>query len=231
MTSLPRGRRRPRCTDETTPSTSTSSRTRWAPSSGDWKTTQRARLSLVKGVRAGRAEVRWRLQAPSGAPAQGRRVRVVGGCCSHGESKREVADRGAHRRGALGGGEAEAENRGEKRRLAVVENKVGRNFSSPSDVKIRPASTVHAAYGRCGNVATRGECGDGATTRVFKQWVRLTGGPSPFFEFSRVLIFQILKFKMVTLTLSKIHQTLHRVSWKHKEQLSFLSQFQIPSGL
>jgi hypothetical protein len=34
-----------------------------------------ARLSPVKGVRAGRAEARWRLRAPSGAPAQGRRVR------------------------------------------------------------------------------------------------------------------------------------------------------------
>jgi hypothetical protein len=29
----------------------------------------------VKGVRVGREEARWRLRAPSGAPAQGRRVR------------------------------------------------------------------------------------------------------------------------------------------------------------
>jgi hypothetical protein len=36
-----------------------------------------------------------------------RRVRVVGGCCSHGESKREAADGGAHRRGVLDGEEAE----------------------------------------------------------------------------------------------------------------------------
>jgi hypothetical protein len=37
-----------------------------------------------------------------------RRVRVVGGCYGRGELRREVADGGAHRRGALGGGEAEA---------------------------------------------------------------------------------------------------------------------------
>jgi hypothetical protein len=36
-----------------------------------------------------------------------RRVRVVGGCCSRGESKREAADGGPHRRGALDGDEAE----------------------------------------------------------------------------------------------------------------------------
>jgi hypothetical protein len=106
----------------------------------------------VKGVGAGSAETRWRLRAPSSAPAQGRKVRVVGGCCGRGESKREGANGGAHWRGMLGGGEAEAENRGRKRRLAVVENKVGRNFSRPSGVKIRSASTVHAACGRCGSV-------------------------------------------------------------------------------
>jgi hypothetical protein len=36
-----------------------------------------------------------------------RRVRVVGGCCSHGESKGETADGGAHRCGALDGDGAE----------------------------------------------------------------------------------------------------------------------------
>jgi hypothetical protein len=36
-----------------------------------------------------------------------RRVRVVGGCCSHAESKREAADGGAHRHGALDRDEAE----------------------------------------------------------------------------------------------------------------------------
>jgi hypothetical protein len=30
-----------------------------------------------------------------------------------------------------------------------------------------------------GGVATRGERGDEAMARVFKRWVRLTGGPSP----------------------------------------------------
>jgi hypothetical protein len=37
-----------------------------------------------------------------------RSVRVVGGCCSRGESKWEAADGGAHRCGALNGDEAEA---------------------------------------------------------------------------------------------------------------------------
>jgi hypothetical protein len=134
-------------------------------------------------------------------------------------------------RGALGGGEAEAENRGGKRHLAVVENKVGRNFSSPSGVKIRSASAVHATCGQCGSVATHGECSDGATTRVFKRWVRPTGGPSPLSEFSRFSIFQILKSKIVTFPMSKIHQTLHRDILRHKEQLSFLFQLQITSGL
>jgi hypothetical protein len=73
---------------------------------------QGARLSPVKGVGAGRAEARWRLRAPYGVPTQGRRVRVVRGCCSHGELWREAADGGAHQRGALGGGEADVENRG-----------------------------------------------------------------------------------------------------------------------
>jgi hypothetical protein len=76
-----------------------------------------------------------------------------------------------------------------------------------------------------------GERGDGATTHVFKRWVRMTGRPSPLFKFLRFLIFQTLKSKMVSLLLSKIHQTLHRDSLKHKEQIYFLSQLQIPSGL
>jgi hypothetical protein len=53
---------------------------RWdvAASGGGWKTAWGARLSPVKGVGAGRAEARWWLRAPSGAPAQGRRVRGGG---------------------------------------------------------------------------------------------------------------------------------------------------------
>jgi hypothetical protein len=50
----------------------------------------------LKGVRVARAEALWWLRAPSGTPAQGRRVRGEKGCCGHGESKREVADGGAH---------------------------------------------------------------------------------------------------------------------------------------
>jgi hypothetical protein len=71
---------------------------RWdvAASGGGCKTARGARLSLVKGVGAGGAEVWWWLRAPFGAPAQGRRVRGVKGCCGRGESKREAADGGAH---------------------------------------------------------------------------------------------------------------------------------------
>jgi hypothetical protein len=36
-----------------------------------------------------------------------------------------------------------------------VENKVERDFSSPSGVKIRTTSVVNATYGRSGNVAMR----------------------------------------------------------------------------
>jgi hypothetical protein len=71
----------------------------------------------VKGVGAGRAEAGWQFRAPSGVPAQRRRVRVVGGCCGRGESRREAADRGAHRRGALGVAAVNGEaSRGERRR-------------------------------------------------------------------------------------------------------------------
>jgi hypothetical protein len=141
----------PRCTGETTPSTSTSTCThqtptqwrgarevtgrwerlwahrrcgrfrhtrasrasrpvekqpvRWdaATSSGGWKTARGARLSPVKGVEAGRVEVRWRLRAPSGATVQGRRVKGEKGCCGHGESKREATDGGAHQVWAIHG--------------------------------------------------------------------------------------------------------------------------------
>jgi hypothetical protein len=57
----------------------------------------------------------------------------------------------------------------------------------------------------------------------------LTSGPQLHFEFSRFSIFQTLKSKIGTFPLSKIHQILHRDSWKHKEQLSFLAQLQMPS--
>jgi hypothetical protein len=55
-------------------------------------------------------------------------------------------------------------------------------------------------------------------------------GPGAFLKISRFSIFQTLKFKTVTFPMSKIHQILHRHSWKHKEQLPFLAQLQIPSG-
>jgi hypothetical protein len=77
-------------------------------SGGDWKMARGVRLSPVKGVEEGRAEAQWRLRALSGASVQGRRVWGVSGCCGRGESKGEAADGGAHRHGALGGGEEEA---------------------------------------------------------------------------------------------------------------------------
>jgi hypothetical protein len=40
-----------------------------------------------------------------------------------------------------------------------------------------------------------------------------------------------LKFKMVTFPMYRIYLTFHIDSLKHKEQLSFLSQLQIPSEL
>jgi hypothetical protein len=42
---------------------------------------------------------------------------------------------------------------------------------------------------------------------------------------------QNLKFETVTFPMSKILKTFHRDSLRYKEQLSFLSQLQIPSGL
>jgi hypothetical protein len=90
---------------------------RWdvAVSGGDWKMAWGVRLSPVKGVGAGKAEARWWLRAPFGAPAQGRRVRVLRGCYDRGELKREAVDGLAHQRGMHGGGEAEAAwNRAER---------------------------------------------------------------------------------------------------------------------
>jgi hypothetical protein len=77
---------------------------RWdvAANGGGWKMARGARLSPVKGARVGRAEAQWWLQAPSGALAQGRRVRG-GGYCGHGESKREATDGGAHQVWAIHG--------------------------------------------------------------------------------------------------------------------------------
>jgi hypothetical protein len=71
----------------------------------------------VNCVGAGRVEAGWRFRAPSGVPAQRRRVRVVGGCCGRGESRREATDGGAHRRGALSVAAVNGEaSRGERRR-------------------------------------------------------------------------------------------------------------------
>jgi hypothetical protein len=65
----------------------------------------------------------------------------------------------------------------------------------------------------------------------FKRRLRLTSGPRHFFDLSRFSILQTLKFKIVTFPMSKLHQFFHRDSWKHREQLSFLAQLQIPRGL
>jgi hypothetical protein len=65
---------------------------------------------------------------------------------------------------------------------------------------------------------------------AFKRWVRLTGGPSPISDFLKIFKQPNLKSKMVTFPLSNIHKNLNIDILKHKEQLSFLSQLQIPSG-
>jgi hypothetical protein len=65
---------------------------------------------------------------------------------------------------------------------------------------------------------------------LFKQLPRLTSGPRLFSDFSRFSIFQIFKSKSVTFPLSKLRQYLQVDRLKHKEQLFFLSQLQIPLG-
>jgi hypothetical protein len=56
-------------------------------------------------------------------------------------------------------------------------------------------------------------------------------GPATFLIFFKIFHLANLKFKKVTFSMSKIHQILHRDSWKKKEQLSFLEQLQTPKGL
>jgi hypothetical protein len=48
---------------------------------------------------------------------------------------------------------------------------------------------------------------------------------------SRAAIAPALIFKLVAFLMSKFRQIFHRDSWKHKEQLFFLAQLQIPKGL
>jgi hypothetical protein len=57
------------------------------------------------------------------------------------------------------------------------------------------------------------------------------GRPGFISKFEGFSLTQTLKFETVTFPTSKIHQTLHRDILKDKEQLSFLSQLQIPSEL
>jgi hypothetical protein len=76
---------------------------------------QRRGLDKGAGSEALTGDGRWGGQCSGGVAVPSssrcsyarRRVRVVGGCCSRGESKREAADGGAHRRGALDGDKAE----------------------------------------------------------------------------------------------------------------------------
>jgi hypothetical protein len=64
----------------------------------------------------------------------------------------------------------------------------------------------------------------------FNRFLRLTSGPGFISIFQLFSLTQTLKYEMVTFPWYKIHQTLHRDSLKHKEQLSFLSQLQIPQN-
>jgi hypothetical protein len=110
------------------------------------------------------------------------------------------------------------------------EEKWERPSSAVPTCGIRPASPRGAA-------ATSGVWSPSAVAhvhwrplRAVKRCLSLTSGPRLHFEFPRFSIFQTLKSKMVTFPLLKIQQILHRDIWKHKEQLSFLAQLQIPSG-
>jgi hypothetical protein len=81
---------------------------RWdaATSGGGWKMTRGVRLSPVKGVGVGRAEARWWLRAPSGAPAQRREKRRMEELTRYGPSTAAHASGGtppvASRRGSTG---------------------------------------------------------------------------------------------------------------------------------
>jgi hypothetical protein len=52
-----------------------------------------------------------------------------------------------------------------------------------------------------------------------------------FFYLSRFSNTHILIFKLMTFLMSKIHEILHKDICKHREQLSILTQLQIPKGL
>jgi hypothetical protein len=115
-----------------------------------------------------------------------RRVRVVGGCCSRGESKREVADGGAHRRGPLDGDGAEVKRTaasGEVERwlnglfqLERCGDKVDldgtRGLRSGSSVAMRWRA---AAQLSCARVAS--------VQRPIKRCWTLTSGPSAILNF------------------------------------------------
>jgi hypothetical protein len=82
--------------------------------------------------------------------------------------------------------------------------------------------------------ARGGGSGRAAVTPVTRR--RLSGawdwqvGPT-FFYLLRFSNTHTLIFELVTFLMSKFRQIFHMDSWKHKEQLSFLPQLQIPKGL
>jgi hypothetical protein len=66
---------------------------------------------------------------------------------------------------------------------------------------------------------------------LFKLCLRLTSGPGSISYFQRFSITQILKFESVCFPVSKILKILQVNSIKHTDQLYFLAQLQISSGL
>jgi hypothetical protein len=90
-----------------------------------------------------------------------------------------------------------------------------------SAVELGPPAHGQAAGAAC-------EASDRAR---FKRALSLTGGPQRFIYLSRFSNTHILIFELVTLLMSKIHQILYKDRERHKEQLSFLAQLQIPKGL
>jgi hypothetical protein len=71
---------------------------------------------------------------------------------------------------------------------------------------------------------------DASVRAPFKRRVRLTSGPRHFL-FIKIFKDHILIFELVTFLISKFCQIFHRDIWKHKEELSFWAQLQIPKVL
>jgi hypothetical protein len=109
-----------------------------------------------------------------------------------------------------------------------------------NDFSFRPTGRGYDAQGGgcmrctwsgCASQSTAPMQGGANVRAPFKRRLRPTSGPWYFFYLLRFSNTRTLIFELVTFLMSKFHQLFHRDSWKHKEQLSFLAQLQIPKGL